>query len=125
MVQQFHWTGDDTNLQGYADSDWAGDRQNMMPTDGGVSGHCMNVWSTSQSALALSSGEAELYSITKVAVQLSGVDHHGQRLWREIDRSCKIRLQHCSRNNSQRWLGRSVPTYQGAVFVDTVKDQGW
>ena len=30
-------------------------------------------WSTSQSALALSSGEAELYAMTKVAVQLSGV----------------------------------------------------
>ena len=37
MVQQFHWTGDDTNLHGYAfDSDWAGDRQNMKSTSGGV-----------------------------------------------------------------------------------------
>ena len=33
----------------------------------------MKAWSTSQSALALSSGEAELYVMTKVAVQLSGV----------------------------------------------------
>ena len=37
------------------------------------SGHCIKAWSTSQSALALSSGEAELYVMTKVAVQLSGV----------------------------------------------------
>ena len=36
------------------------------------SGHCIKAWSTSQSALALSSGEAELYAKTKVAVQLSG-----------------------------------------------------
>ena len=36
MVQQFHWTGDDTNLHGYAHSDWAGDRQNMKCTSGGV-----------------------------------------------------------------------------------------
>ena len=28
-VQQFHCKGDDTNLQGYACSDWARDRQNM------------------------------------------------------------------------------------------------
>ena len=37
------------------------------------SGHCIKAWSTSQSALALSSGEAELHAMTKVAVQLSGV----------------------------------------------------
>ena len=76
MVQQFHWAGDDTNLHGYADSDWAGDRQNMKSTSGGVimwSGQCIKAWSTSQSALALSSGEAELYAMAKVAVQLSGV----------------------------------------------------
>ena len=76
MVQQFHWASDDTNLHGYADSDWAGDRQNMKSTSGGVimwSGHCIKAWPISQSALALSSGEAELYAMTKVAVQLSGV----------------------------------------------------
>ena len=76
MVQQFHWTGDDTHIQGYTDSDWAGDRQNMKSTSGGVimrSGHCIKAWSTSQSALALSSGEAEFYAMTKVAVQLRGV----------------------------------------------------
>ena len=39
VVQQFHWTGDDTNLQGYADCDWAGDRQNMKSTSGGVIMH--------------------------------------------------------------------------------------
>ena len=44
VQQQFHWTGDDTDLQGYADSDWARDRQNMKSTSGGVimrSGHCI------------------------------------------------------------------------------------
>ena len=41
-AQLFHWTGDDTSVQGCADSDWAGDRQNMKSTSGGVvtwSGH--------------------------------------------------------------------------------------
>ena len=74
MVKQFHWTGDDTFLQG--DSDWAGDPQDMKSTSGGVimrSGHCTKVWSTSQSVWALSSGEAELYAVIKVPVQLSGV----------------------------------------------------
>ena len=48
----------------------------MKSTNGGVimrSGQCMGAWSTSQSALALSSGKAELYAMTEVAVQLSGV----------------------------------------------------
>ena len=53
-----------------------GIRQNMTSTNGGVimwSGHCTKAWSTSQSALALSSREAELYAMNNVAVQLSGV----------------------------------------------------
>ena len=67
VVQLFHWTGDDTSVQGYTDSDWAGDGQNMKSTSGGVimrSGHCKMAWSTSQSALGLCSGEAELYAMT-------------------------------------------------------------
>ena len=47
----------------------------MKSTSGGVimwSGQCIKAWSTSQSALALSSGEAELYAMAKVTVQLSG-----------------------------------------------------
>ena len=75
LLQEFHRAGDDTNLHGYADSDWAGGRQNMKSTSGGVlmwSGHCIKARSTSQCAVALSPGEAELYAVTKVAVTLSG-----------------------------------------------------
>ena len=50
-------------------------------------------------------------------------NQHGQRL--RLDRNCEIRFQQCNRNSSQRWLGRSVPAYQGALFADQVKDQGW
>ena len=127
VVQQFHLTGDNNSLQGYADSDWAGDRPNMKSTSAGVimCGHCIKAWPISQSALALSSREAELYTLTKVAVQLSGCNQHGQRLWREFDRSCELRLVQRDRNSSQRWVGRSVPTYQGAVLVDPVEDQRW
>lgn len=35
--------------------------------------HCLKTWATSQSTIALSSGEAELYAMTKMAVQLKGV----------------------------------------------------
>ena len=77
LVQSFAWVDlQDLHLQGFADSDWAGDRQDMKSTSGGVimwGGHCLKAWSTSQSTVALSSGEAELYAMTKMAVQLSGI----------------------------------------------------
>ena len=100
----------------------------MKSTSGGVimrSGHCIKAWSTSQSALALSSGEAELYAMTKVAVQLSGVSSMAKDFGVsltgvvKLDPSSAIGIAH------RDGFWRSVPTYQGAVFVDTAKDQGW
>ena len=35
--------------------------------------HSLKTWATSQSTIALSSGEAELYAMTKMAVQIKGV----------------------------------------------------
>ena len=35
--------------------------------------HCLKTWATSQSTIALSSGEAELYAMTKMAVQIKGI----------------------------------------------------
>ena len=62
--------------------------------------------------------------MTKVAVQLSGVISMAKDFGVSLrgvvksDSSSAIGIAH-------RWFGRSVPTYQGAVFVDPVKDQGW
>ena len=123
MVQQFHWTGD-TNLKGYVDTDWPRDRQNMKFTSGGVimwSGHCVKACSTSQSALSSSSGETERDDKRGSSAQWR--DRRGRRLWCQLDGSCEIRLQQCNRNSSQRWLGRTVPTYHGEILVDPVKYQ--
>ena len=76
MVQKFEWTGWDTELQGYADSDWAGDKSNYKSTSGGAlmwGPHALKTWATSQSTIALSSGEAELYAMMKAAVQIKGM----------------------------------------------------
>ena len=35
--------------------------------------HALKMWATSQSTIALSSGEAELYAMTKMAVQIRGL----------------------------------------------------
>eukprot|EP00974_Lingulodinium_polyedra_P089288 8657352-Lingulodinium_polyedra.AAC.1 len=48
----------------------------MKSTSGGAimwGSHCLKAWSTSQSTVALSSGEAELYAMTKMATQISGL----------------------------------------------------
>ena len=68
--------GKSTKLEGFGDSDWAGDKGSMKSTSGGaimLGAHCIKAWSTSQNNIALSSGEAELYAMTKVATQLKGI----------------------------------------------------
>ena len=76
MVQRFDWCGWQSELQGYADSDWAGDKGSYKSTSGGAlmwGPHALKTWATSQSTIALSSGEAELYAMTKMAVQIKGM----------------------------------------------------
>jgi len=77
LVQVFRWTNDwDTELVGYADSDWAGSRSDMRSTSGGAitwGDHCLKAWSSTQTTVALSSGEAELYALTKAATQVAGL----------------------------------------------------
>ena len=76
LVQTFRWCGWQSELQGYADSDWAGDKASYKSTSGGAilwGPHCLKTWATSQSTIALSSGEAELYAMTKMAVQIKGI----------------------------------------------------
>ena len=112
MLQQFHWTGGEINLSGRGDSDWAGDRQNMKSTSGGVimrSGQCIKAWSTSQYALALSPGEAEPYAMTKVAVQLTGVISMARDFGVSLT---GVVNSDCNQHSSQRRLGRTVPTCQ-------------
>jgi hypothetical protein len=75
-VQHFMWSSSDEDLSGYADSDWAGSRKDGKSTSGGAimwGGHLLKSWSTSQTTVALSSGEAELYAVTKAAAQILGV----------------------------------------------------
>ena len=76
MVQRFEFRGESKLLKGFADSDWAGDVKTRKSTSGGAicwDGHCLKTWSTSQNVLALSSGEAELYAVTKAAIQVKGI----------------------------------------------------
>ena len=75
-VQRFKWARFEEDIVGHGDSDWAGDRATGKSTSGGAimwSGHVLKTWSTTQQTIALSSGEAELYALTRVATQCVGV----------------------------------------------------
>ena len=59
-------------LDVYSDSDWAGDRVSRKSTSGGVisfAGCAIKHWSSTQSTIATSSGEAEYYAMVKAVAE--------------------------------------------------------
>ena len=63
-------------INGYSDSDFAGDAKDRKSTSGGticLGDHMVKSWSTSQTVVALSTGEAELYALNKCAAQGLGL----------------------------------------------------
>ena len=75
----------------YVASDWAGCRKTRKSTNGGclvVNGGCLRSWSTTQSVMALSSGEAEYYAALKGASVALGF----QSMCRDLGDEVQIRL---------------------------------
>ena len=70
---RYEWQ-DESNLEIYVDTDFAGCVETRKSTSGGcamVGGHLVKHWSTTQKVIALSSGEAEL-SGSRVRVKAWG-----------------------------------------------------
>ena len=70
LLIKYGYQGAQDYITIYADSDYAGCRRTRRSTGGGcamVGGHCVKTWSTTQSIVALSSGEAEYYALVKAA----------------------------------------------------------
>ena len=68
LILSFAWQEATNELVVCADSDWAGCPRSRKSTSGGVvfrGRHVLKHWSTTQSTVALSSGEAELISLVK------------------------------------------------------------
>eukprot|EP00969_Alexandrium_andersonii_P274365 12126182-Alexandrium_andersonii.AAC.1 len=58
------------------DTDWAGCRKTRKSTSGGMvrhGRHVLKAWSTTQTVIATSSGEAEYYGMAKGASQALGI----------------------------------------------------
>ncbi len=73
---RFVWQSQPSNADAYVDADWAGCKRTCRSTSGGAlmhGWHCVKSWSTTQATVALSSGESELYSLTKGASQALGL----------------------------------------------------
>lgn len=78
-VTSFRWQSRPATLRVLTDSDWGGCRWTRRSTSGGVAmvgNHLVRHWSKTQSTVALSSGEAELYSLvlgSAVVLNLQGM----------------------------------------------------
>ena len=82
-VYTFPWQSMATCLEVCVDSDWAGCRGTRRSTSGGVvswGNHVLKSWATTQATVALSSAEAELYSLVKGAAQALGMMAVGRDL---------------------------------------------
>jgi hypothetical protein len=75
-VIEFPFESDSGKIDGYADSDWAGEKPSMKSTSGGAilwGSSTLKSWSSTQTTIALSSAEAELYAMSKCAQQVAHI----------------------------------------------------
>ena len=88
---QFVWQEYDGIILAFSGSDWAGDRVSRKSTSGGcltVGAHLVKSWSNTQKIIALSSGEAELYSAVKAVSEMVGL----RSLMRDLGYDARLRL---------------------------------
>ena len=91
-VLVFRFQEASTYFDAWVDSDWAGCIKTRKSTSGGVlmlGSHCLKSWSSTQSVIALSSGEAEFYGIVKgTAIGLGAVS-----LMKDMGIDMKLRVR--------------------------------
>ena len=75
-VLQYHWRGEERDVDGFTDSDWAGCKNTGKSTSGGaimIGEHFIKGYSRTQKAITLSSAEAELVAMVKMSSEVLGV----------------------------------------------------
>ena len=103
--------GDQNNsmIHAYSDSDWAGCPRTRRSTTGGiltVDGGVLKTWSSMQTTVAQSSGEAEYYAMVRAAAEALGL----QSIMRDMGWSAGIQLWvDSSAADGPHWLGQDPP----------------
>jgi hypothetical protein len=95
-------------LETYVDSDWAGCVASRKSTSGGfvtLGKHLIKSWSSTQSTIALSSGEAEFYAIVEGASRALGI----QALMDDMGMNSRIEI----RIKSDSSAGRAISLRKG------------
>ena len=75
-MYDFSETSGKHQMTTYSDSDFAGNKETRKSTSGGMilmGGHFVKSWAKTQSTVALSSAEAELYGIAKATAEFLGI----------------------------------------------------
>ena len=79
-IFEYRWQEGGQAPRGYSDSDWAGCKRTGKSTSGGVvmlGSHLVKSWSRTQDSVTLSSAEAELVALGKLAMHMLGVRSMG------------------------------------------------
>ena len=93
-------------INAFGDSDFAGEVDTRKSTSGGLvclGDHVVKAWSSTQTVIALSTGEAELYALNKAAAQALGL----QSLLRDLGIELDIRI------HTDATTGRAIATRRG------------
>ena len=87
VVWRFEYQDEGQKLKVCTDSDWAGCKKTRKSSSGGVlmlGSHCIKTWCSTQGALALSSAEAEFYSMVEGVMRSYGVAGLAEELGMEV-----------------------------------------
>ena len=83
VVWRYEWQEEGQRLKVFTDSYWAGCRKTRKSSSGGllmIGSHCIRAWCSTQGALALSSAEAEYYSMVEGVLRARGMQNIGREV---------------------------------------------
>ena len=112
LVFRYEWQHEGHPIRLYTDSDWAGCRRTRKSTSGGIimmGGHCIKSWSSTQGPLALSSAEAEYYSMVEGVLRARSLQTIGAEIGMpEIDKEIILETDSSAAKSfvSRRGLGK-------------------
>ena len=95
VIFQYEWQDEGKLMTLYTDSDWAGCRRTRKSTSGGavlIGTHCVKTWSCTQGPIALSSAEAEYYTMVEETIKAEGVQTVAREIGLLLDSNVPISL---------------------------------